>query len=538
MRRHDRSGSLAILCGGLSTRFGSDKGLFNPLNDETLITRLIRIFGKDFAEILIIVRGSSQRSNYQRLIEKLFSKPTFNKIRILCDLTHYPAAPHAALAGVYTAISQAREAKITILPVDGIGIRPLHLKKLMAKSANAAVTCFGGYNRNEETMLPFPSVWSREVAGSIKLLLEDGNLSVRSAIMSLGAHFIDAEPYTKELQINANTRETASSYFGQPLFDPFGRRLHYLRFSLTETCNMACQYCLPEGHPEWYRHKATLTTNEIGIILQGFRQLGFRKVRFTGGEPTVHPGCLKAVIKAREIGYEDIAITTNGTLIQNLESWVDAGLNQINISLDSVDFSAFEKITRNKQFNKILSLIDQAITLGITVKINTVLMRSINGSDYQIQQMIDWALSKPVTLRFIELMDTKLNQNFASKERVLGSQIKDILAARGLMSSSESESLPALGGPSSDYWHPNFIGRIGLINPMSCNFCSRCNRLRVTAKAELKLCLFGNADHKLNLSSPTALQEQVRNLIEKKPERHHLEAGDFGNVATFRTIGG
>lgn len=319
------------------------------------------------------------------------------------------------------------------------------------------------------------------------------------------------------------------------LVDPFGRSLQYLRLSLTEACNMSCTYCLPDGFPEWYRHKARLGLAEIKTILEGFRLRGFRKIRFTGGEPTVHPHCLDAVKLAKELGYESICLTTNGLLIKDLTAWRDAGLTQINVSMDSLDPSTFEKMTKSPHLELVLQLINDAVRLGLKTKVNTVLMRSVNGSE--ISKLIDWALERKLTLRFIELMPTGLNSSFDQTERVLGKEIEPLLRDRGLTPGGSIEQL-ALKGPESTWSSANFVGQIGFINPLSCNFCADCNRLRVTSRGQLKLCLFGEQNYDLDLATPTGLAAQLSQLIGKKPEKHHLENREYGNVSTFRTIGG
>jgi cyclic pyranopterin phosphate synthase len=163
-------------------------------------------------------------------------------------------------------------------------------------------------------------------------------------------------------------------------------------------------------------------------------------------------------------------------------------------------------------------------------------MRTLNGSLANIEQLIDWAVARPMTLRFIELMDTGLNRSFAKTERVLGSEIEPLLAARGLTRTAHLGI--RLAGPATDYRHPQLPGGIGLINPLSCSFCSDCNRLRITARGRLKLCLFGDQDLPLDLSSASSVALNVRHFIDRKPERHYLDDGNVGNVQTFRTIGG
>jgi cyclic pyranopterin phosphate synthase len=323
------------------------------------------------------------------------------------------------------------------------------------------------------------------------------------------------------------------------LQDSYGRQFRYLRLSLTEACNMACTYCLPDGFPEWYRHKARLDLRDIQVILEGFRSLGFKKVRFTGGEPTIHPQCIQSIQTAKSLGYEQIALTTNGLNISSIEKWVESGLTQINISCDSFNPTIFENITQSKKLHRVMDLIEQALKHQLIVKINTVLMRSKNGSREHISEMIHWALQRPLVLRFIELMNTGLNHQFASAERIYGYEVRNILSDlypnENLLEGTQSS---ATGGPAVELSVRGYPGKIGFINPLSCNFCNSCNRLRITAKGRLKLCLFGDHDYELNLKSPEELAHDVRRLLNFKGERHHLESGQMGNVETFRTIGG
>lgn len=317
------------------------------------------------------------------------------------------------------------------------------------------------------------------------------------------------------------------------LRDRFGRHMLYLRFSLTEACNMSCTYCLPEGFPEWYRHKARLSRSQIRNVLVAFRDMGFEKVRFTGGEPTVHPDALRAVAMAKELGFAEIALTTNGSLLRNLPEWRDAGLTHINISLDSLDEDTFFRQTKSRDFHKVLNLVEQAQALNLSTKINTVLLRSVNF--HETLDLIRWAKPQNLTLRFIELMPTKLNQSFYRNEQVLNSEVLPLLQEEGFVA---DESRTWTRGPARIYRHVDLPGRIGLINPLSCNFCDSCNRLRVTARGALKLCLFSQEDQLLPVDDAAAIAPLVRQLIQFKEERHHLEEGRVGNVETFRVIGG
>lgn len=533
-----QQGTLAILSGGRSQRLGTDKGLYRPLGDESLFARGVRLLGDGFAEILLVTRDEAQATIYRDAVERELTEDEQRRVRIVTDASAgYSVLPEAAIAGVHTAIWSAKTEHVTILPVDQIGVRTLHLKKLSRAFADsdALAVAFGG---EDTEPLPFPSIWKKTARERLAARMEAGSFSVKGALSDIGAKTVEVGEYAEELERNGNTAAELTEYFGEALHDPYGRRLHYLRFSLTEACNLSCTYCLPDGFPEWYRHKARLGMSDIDVLLKGFRGLGFRKVRFTGGEPTVHPKCLDAIKVARRIGYERIAMTTNGLKMTDVAPWVDAGLTQLNVSLDALDADRFAAVTGSHEVDKVVRVIEDAAAAGLLVKINTVLLRTKNGDRENIERLIDWALGLPVTLRFIELMETKLNGSFSTSERVLGSEILPHLEARGMALEPFSKKAPDLRGPATDYVHGTLPGRIGLINPMSCNFCSKCNRLRVTAKGRLKLCLFGDQDQALALDSAAAVALNVRQLIGTKPERHYLEDGNVGNVATFRTIGG
>ncbi len=527
--------TLAVLCGGRSARLGSDKGLYQPLGDEPLVSRAVRLNGPLFKKVLVVVRDHAQAAAYREVLETTLEDFELSTVKVVSDQDVMASAgrvlPHATIAGLQTALHFSETDRLVVLPVDQVGVRPVHLGRLLEARACA-------YADADGQPLPYPSVWPKASLEHLAALVEAGSYGVRSALLALDAKLVPAGEFTEELAFNGNTKEELAAYFGEPLFDPFKRRLHYLRFSLTEACNLSCTYCLPEGFPEWYRHKARLNAKDIETMLRGFRQLGFRKVRLTGGEPTVHPACLETVKLARRIGYERIAMTTNGLLMPDIDRWIDAGLNQLNVSLDALDEKRFRAVTQSKEVDKVRAVIETACARGLDVKVNTVLLRTKNGDSENIASLIDWALALPLTLRFIELMETKLNGSFSGPERVLGTEIEPLLAARGLGRLDPKTTIPDLRGPATDYGSAAHPGRIGLINPMSCNFCSKCNRLRITAKGRLKLCLFGDNDIPLDLASPAAVALNVRAIIGTKPERHYLEAGQVGNVATFRTIGG
>ena len=299
---------------------------------------------------------------------------------------------------------------------------------------------------------------------------------------------------------------------------------------------MACTYCLPDGYPEWYRHKALLNRSAVLTLLTGFRMAGFSKVRFTGGEPTLHPNCLEAVQTAKKLGFEQICLTTNGLSRITPEEWAHAGLSHVNVSLDSLNAERFEQMTKSREHARVLNFILSSVNAGLKVKINTVLLRSQNRSE--APAMMQWALERALTLRFIELMPTGLNNSFDIAERVLATELHDEAYTLGLLPQTADSKQRQLAGPEQTWTHPTLPGRIGFISPLSCNFCGDCNRLRVTAKGELKMCLFSSENQKIPLDNPEQVVRFLTTAIQAKPERHHLEQRKWGNVATFRTIGG
>lgn len=523
-----RDNTLALLCGGRSERLGSDKGLFKPTGDESLVRRALRIFASQFKSILIVVHDDNQKKLYEQEVSEHF----WPSVSIIKDSTFGKSNERCALSGVHSALQASKTKRVAVLPIDQVGVSPAHFLKLFGNSTGS--DCFS----TSEGPLPFPAVFTDIQKESVAAALDSGQYSVRSFHKEVESRIVESGDLKRSLEINCNTVDEMTAFFGKPLFDSYDRRLHYLRFSLTEACNLSCTYCLPDGFPEWLRHKSTLNLDAIKNVLVAFRSLGFRKVRFTGGEPTVHKKCLEAVRFARDLGFESIAITTNALLIKNLNEWREAGLSLLNVSLDTLNEDEFFNITKNRNLKRVTDLVDEACSVGLEVKTNAVLLRSVNGHEKNICDMIDWAISRPMTLRFIELMNTGLNSSFAAQERVLGSEIVPHLMQRGFAAVDTNKDRISIAGPATDFFSSAYPGKVGLINPMSCNFCDRCNRLRVTARGGLKMCLFGDNDVPFDLTSVESIADTVRSSIVRKQERHHLESGVTGNVSTFRTIGG
>lgn len=324
------------------------------------------------------------------------------------------------------------------------------------------------------------------------------------------------------------------------LADRFGRRFPYLRLSIVPACNFRCSYCLPHGYHAAPGLADPLNLEEIARLLRGFAELGMHKLRITGGEPSVRRD-LTAVLRtaAAVPGVDKLAMTTNGTLLsRRLGEWMDAGLNAINVSVDSLDRTVFERITGQDRLQDILAGIDQALAAGLSaVKLNAVLLRGVN--DRELPAWLDYLRDRAVGLRFIELMQTGDNLAFFRDHHVRAETLEAELQDSGW------QALPraADAGPAREYRHSDYAGRIGIIAPYSKDFCAGCNRLRVTATGDLRLCLFGEFGIPLRplLQHDEQLDELVRAVggqIGRKEQGHFLHEGRTGITPHLASTGG
>lgn len=322
------------------------------------------------------------------------------------------------------------------------------------------------------------------------------------------------------------------------LQDNFGRRFHYLRLSITEICNFRCNYCLPDGN-DCDSERNFLTLREIETLVTAFARLGTSKVRITGGEPALRKDLSEIIQLCKQTsGIKHVALTTNGfNLKQQINYFHQAGLDALNVSADSLDPKLFHAITGKDKLQDILDGIDQALALGIPkVKVNSVLLRQYNSHD--MQTYFDWLKTTPVTLRFIELMQTGNNQAFFDANHVSGQTIKQQLLAEGW----ERIIPDKLAGPAQEFFHPEYAGKIGLIMPYSKDFCHSCNRLRVSSYGKLHLCLF--ADQGLDIRTGLAegdvdgTCERIRELMGNKTLSHELQQGFTGDTRHLAMLGG
>jgi GTP 3',8-cyclase len=325
----------------------------------------------------------------------------------------------------------------------------------------------------------------------------------------------------------------------QALVDRHGRTFPYLRLSLTEACNYRCSYCLPDGYVADGRPRF-LTLDEIARLVRAFAALGMRKLRLTGGEPSLRKD-LPAIIAAVSAipGIRRVALTTNGcNLPRHVRLWRDAGLTALNVSLDSLDPERFHAITGHDRFAEVTQGVEQALTLGFdAVKLNAVLLRDRN--DDELPAWRDYLRDRDVTLRFIELMQTGDNRAYFERHHVRAEALENQLLDDGWQLVPRA----ADAGPAREYAHAGYRGRIGIIAPYSKDFCASCNRLRVTARGDLRLCLFGDFGIALRplLQSDAdhgALVARISTQLGLKAAGHGLHQGLTGITPHLASIGG
>lgn len=332
--------------------------------------------------------------------------------------------------------------------------------------------------------------------------------------------------------------------FMLPLEDGFSRRFYYLRLSVTDVCNFRCTYCLPDGyHPSKggaEGRKSFLSLEEIRRVVSGFAAMGTRKVRLTGGEPSLRRD-FTAIIEtvANTPGIEKVAMTTNGyRLKERAREWFDAGLTALNVSVDSLDPRQFHQITGENKLADVMAGIDAALAAGFkSVKINAVLLKGLN--DHELGTFLAWIQDKPIELRFIELMQTGEMDTLFRDRHTSGDLIKQRLLETGWV-----QQLRELDdGPAQVFMHPESRGGVGLIMPYSKDFCAGCNRLRVSSMGKLHLCLFGDNGVELRDlltadDQQDALQARIRQALTGKAATHRLHEGNAGMTPHLASIGG
>jgi cyclic pyranopterin phosphate synthase len=321
--------------------------------------------------------------------------------------------------------------------------------------------------------------------------------------------------------------------------DQFGRRIEYLRISVTDKCNFRCLYCMPAEGLQWLPRSEILDYEEIAEIVAQLAPLGVKRLRITGGEPTIRPRLeiLIAALRAIE-GIDDVSLSTNAVRLPELvEAYARAGLHRVNISADSLQLERIRMISRRSlDFDPIASA-RAAAAAGLTpIKINVVVMRGIN--DDEIEDFASLTFDEALHVRFIELMPVGGMRELTWEHVVPSDEVLGRLAKLGDL---EPVAGPTRGnGPARYYGFPGAMGSIGVITPMSHTYCASCNRVRLTADGRLRTCLFG--DHEVNLRDPLRRGEDVASLflsaLEEKPLEHQLLQMNVAGLRALSQVGG
>ena len=334
---------------------------------------------------------------------------------------------------------------------------------------------------------------------------------------------------------------TAPSAIRHPssAIDQFGRTIEYLRISVTDRCNFRCVYCMPERGLQWLPKTDILSYEEIADVVSQLAPLGLRRLRITGGEPTIRPNLDELIRLLRAVpGVEDIALSTNGVRLPDIAAlYRDAGLNRVNMSADSLRPDRIAAISRrNIGFDPVgAAMAAEAAGLD-PIKINVVVMRSIN--DDEILDFARLTLTHPWHVRFIELMPVGEMRDLTFEHVVPSDELLARIADLGPLAPAAG---PARGnGPAVYYRLDGAAGTVGVITPMTHTYCESCNRVRLTANGRLRTCLFG--DHEVDLRTPlragNPLASHFIRALEEKPKEHALLQLKVGGLRALSQVGG
>jgi cyclic pyranopterin phosphate synthase len=323
------------------------------------------------------------------------------------------------------------------------------------------------------------------------------------------------------------------------LTDRHGRRINYLRLSVTDRCDMRCVYCMPaEGIPK-LDHCEVLSYEELHQLAEAAVAVGIEKIRVTGGEPLVRKGIINFLERLATIpGLKQLVLTTNGQLLDGMAADLQrAGVQRLNISLDSLQHEVFARITRCGDLGRVLAGIRAAEAAGLPIKINMVVMRGVN--DNEIADFAALTLEKDCSVRFIEYMPTKNESGWQS----LVVPGEEILARLSRNYQFSPIIRGELAGPAREFRIAGAQGNIGVITALSGHFCQDCNRIRMTAAGKMRNCLFAAEEFDLRVllasGDAGALQAELRRLVNTKPARHAMNAEEADHASfVMASIGG
>lgn len=315
------------------------------------------------------------------------------------------------------------------------------------------------------------------------------------------------------------------------MLDGEGRLIEYLRLSVTDRCNCRCTYCMPAGGVPMLGHRDILSFEELTEVVTACAQLGVRKVRLTGGEPLVRRGLPELVRMIRAVpGVEELAMTTNATLLAPVAAELHhAGLDRLNVSLDTLDAARYAELTCGGSLEDALAGLAAARDAGFSrTKVNCVLMGGVNDAD--VPRLAELARTEPIDVRFIELMPMGPCAGWPKARFIPAETVLE--AVPGLV--------PLRRDGVAELWHaPGWAGNVGLIRPMSHRFCDGCSRIRVTADGRLKPCLHSAAEIPLRGLHGEALLAELRRGIAAKPAYHHMDQDHASQSARdMNEIGG
>lgn len=327
-----------------------------------------------------------------------------------------------------------------------------------------------------------------------------------------------------------------------PMADGFGRRIEYLRISVTDKCNLRCVYCMPEEGLPWLRREQILRYEEIAEVVRVMAEMGLRRVRLTGGEPLVRRDLASLVRMISAVpGIDDVSLSTNAVLLaEQADELRAAGVDRVNVSLDSLRADRIDAIARRPgSAEAIFRGLDAAERVGFApIKVNCVVMRGRN--DDKVADFAAVTRERPWHVRFIEVMPTGDNLGVQADEFVSADEMLARIRETGDL---RPVAGPGGNGPARYFAFPGAAGTVGVITPMSHNYCERCNRMRLTADGQLRPCLFGHLQTNLRdpLRRGEPLEPLVRHTLSVKPERHWLVQGSAdgsGGLRALSEVGG
>ena len=320
----------------------------------------------------------------------------------------------------------------------------------------------------------------------------------------------------------------------EKLVDNWGRKINYLRISVTDRCNLRCKYCMPAEGIETKKHEDILSYEQIVKIVKIGKEMGIKNVRITGGEPLVRLNLPELIAELNELDLNDISLTTNGVLlVEKAEELKKAGLDRVNISLDSLDKDKYKEITRRDQYARVMAGIEAALEYDFKpVKLNMVVMKGIN--DDELIEFAKLSINKPLHVRFIEYMP--LGEDVNGAEYYEMKNVKKKIESEYKLIEAETEG----NGPAKYFKIPESKGSIGFISPMSEHFCAECNRFRLTADGKFRPCLARDLEVEIPKDfSRKSIIKAYQEALSIKPISHDLNFTDNDSRdRTMSQIGG